>query len=313
MVIGVVALGDLASARRLVERALLEADRERPQATCRLLRRERGQKRGVDTARKEDADRDVADQVRAHRVAHARPQLLAQLAGGLVALFAGVHRQRPGEPFQSHLTVLPDEQVPGRQLARLAEDREGRRDEVEGEVGLERVEVDLSSRQGAELRREAQLALFVPVVERLDAEAVAREHEPALARVPDRHGEHTAQAGGEVEPVLLVEMGDHLGVAVAREAVAGRHQLGTELAVVVDLAVLDDVYAAALVCERLVAGVEVDNREPARGDADAALEEASFAVGAAVGQLRIHCRQLARVGATPGRGDPTYSAHGNGV
>jgi hypothetical protein len=47
--------------------------------------------------------------------------------------------------------------------------------------------------------------------------------------------------------VLLVEVGDHLGVAVAREAMTGRSQLGTELAVVVDLAVLDDVYPAVLV------------------------------------------------------------------
>ena len=92
MVIGVVALGDLAGACGLVEGALLETDRERPQATRRLLRRECGQKRGVDAARKEDTDRDVTDQVCANRIAHARPQLLAQLAGGLTALVAGVHR-----------------------------------------------------------------------------------------------------------------------------------------------------------------------------------------------------------------------------
>ena len=183
--------------------------------------------------------------------AGSRAQVLA--AGGL----------RTSEALASYLSLLPDEQVPGRQLARSLEDRVGRGHEVEGEVGLERVQVDLAARQGAELRGEAKLAVFVPVVERLDAEAVARQDQPPLAPVPDRHGEHAAQARGEVESVLLVEVDDHLGVAVAREAVPLRLELGAQLAVVVDLAVLDDLQAPVLVRERLVAGVEVDDRESA--------------------------------------------------
>ena len=43
-------------------------------------------------------------------------------------------------------------------------------------------------------------------------------------------------------------------------------QLGPQLAVIVDLAVLDDDDAAVLVGERLVAAVEVDDREAAGGE-----------------------------------------------
>ena len=88
---------------------------------------------------------------------------------------------------------------PGRQLPDVAEDRVRRRDRVEGEERLERVEVDLAARQRPQLRREAQLVADVPVVERLDPVAVAREHEPAARRVPDRDGEHPAQPLGEAE------------------------------------------------------------------------------------------------------------------
>jgi hypothetical protein len=46
--------------------------------------------------------------------------------------------------------------VPRRELARLAEDRQRRRDRVEGEERLERVEVDLAARQRAQLRGELE-------------------------------------------------------------------------------------------------------------------------------------------------------------
>ncbi len=77
----------------------------------------------------------------------------------------------------------------------------------------------------------------------------------------------------KIEPVLLVEVDEHLGVAMSREGVPGPLEVMPELAVVVELAVLDDLDAAVLVADRLVAGLEVDDREAARGEADAAVDE----------------------------------------
>src|SRR5438552_14050604 len=82
-------------------------------------------------------------------------------------------------------------------------------------------------------------------------------------RVPDRHREHPAQAGCERLAVLLVQVEQHLGVAARAESMAGPLELAPQLAVVVDLAVLDDVNRPVLVPDRLVAGLEVDDREPA--------------------------------------------------
>ena len=176
-----------------------------------------------------------------NRVAEPRPQLLDQLGLVVVAQIVERDGRGPGEALEARLAALPDEHVPGRELARLAEDRQRRRDRVEGEERLQRVEVDLASRQGAQLGGELEPAGVGAVVERLDPVAVACQHEPASRRVPERDREHPAQPAGEVEPFLLVEVDEHLRVAVGAEAVAGALELGAQLAVVVELAVLDDV------------------------------------------------------------------------
>ena len=207
--------------------------------------------------------------MRLDRVAEPRAELLDEL--GLVAV-AHLGWPGPREALDRDGAVLPDEHVPGRQLADVAEDRVRRGDRVEREERLERVGVDLAARQGAQLGREAQLAADVAVVERLDPVAVAREDEAAARRVPDRDGEHPAQPLGEAGAVLLVEMDERLGVGVGAEGVAGARELVAQLGVVVDLAVLDDDDGAVLVRDRLVAAGEVDDREAPRAERDLAVD-----------------------------------------
>ena len=58
------------------------------------------------------------------------------------------------------------------------------------------------------------------VVERLDADAVAREREAPRARVPDREREHAVELAHAALAVLLEVVEIDLGVAAGREAVA---------------------------------------------------------------------------------------------
>ena len=81
-----------------------------------------------------------------------------------------------------------------------------------------------------------------------------------------------------------------------RKRCPARSSSRAQLGVVVELAVLDDVDGAVLVRDRLVAGLEVDDREPARSEADGPFDEGAVAVGAAVEELRAHPRELVRVG-----------------
>ena len=200
--------------------------------------------------------------------------------------------------------------MPGHQLAHVPEDRQRPRDRVEREEGLERVEVDLAARQRAQLGGELEPARDDAVEQRLDPEAIAGEDEAAASGIPDRDREHAAQALRESRPVLLVEMDEHLGVAVGAEAVALRLQLGAELPVVVELAVLDDDDAAVLVRDRLVAGLEVDDRQPAGGETDGAVDVDAARVGPAVDERRAHRLEPAPV-RPRGRhdsADPTHAA-----
>ena len=158
--------------------------------------------------------------------------------------------------------------MPRLELADLAEDRQRAGHRVEGEERLERVEIDLATRKRSQLGGERELAVGLAVVERLDPEAVARQHQPAALGVPEREGEHPAQPLDETHAVLGVEVNQHLGVAARPEAVPRSLELHAKLAVVVDLAVLNDGDPMRLVRDRLIAGGEVDDREAPRCEPD---------------------------------------------
>ena len=109
--------------------------------------------------------------------------------------------------------------------------------------------------------------------------------------------------------MLLVEVDEHLGVAARREAVPGALELVPQLAVVVELAVLDDGDPAVLVRDRLVAGREVDDREPPGGEAHRAFDEGPIGVGPAVDERRAHRREPGGVDGAAGRRDSADPAH----
>src|SRR5207302_8663917 len=98
--------------------------------------------------------------------------------------------------------------------------------------------------------------------ERLLAEAVAREHEPVSAGVPERDREHPVEALDERGPVLLVEVRDHRCVSPAADVVAALGELASELGEVVELAVEDGDDVAALARDGLVAELGIQNLEP---------------------------------------------------
>ena len=106
----------------------------------------------------------------------------------------------------------------------------------------------------------------VPVVEGLDAEAVAGGEQALLAPVPDREGEHPAQPAHAVRTPAGVGGQHGLGVGLAAPGDAGAGELGAQLAKVVDLAVQHDDVAAVGRDHRLVAARgQVEHGEPPVG------------------------------------------------
>src|SRR4029079_16491737 len=92
---------------------------------------------------------------------------------------------------------------------------------------------------------------------------------------------------------------------------AGALWVSPQLGVVVDLAVLDDDTASVLVRDRLVAVLEVDDREAARSEGDGAVDVLAVTVGAAVDEQVAHRTQRADVRGAVCRRDPADPAHGS--
>ncbi len=77
-------------------------------------------------------------------------------------------------------------------------------------------------------------------------------------------------------------------------------ELGAQLGEVVDLAVEDGPDRLVFVRQRLIAGGEIDDAQPAMAEADALADVEAVGVGTAMGDDRHHRRQLFRLDAVRG-------------
>jgi hypothetical protein len=140
---------------------------------------------------------------------------------------------------------------------------------------------------------EEERAVFaVDVVERLDAEAVARDEQLTPRRVPDGEGEHAAQLLDGARAVFFIKMEDGLGVAVGSVRVAARFEPGAVVRVVVNLPVEDDVERAVLVLHRLVAARHVNDAQASVSEPRAAVNEQAHVVRPAVREHVAHPFEL---------------------
>src|SRR3569623_1462302 len=110
------------------------------------------------------------------------------------------------------------------------------------------------------------------VVERLDAETVAREEQRLAVAIPDREGEHAAQALDAAVAPLLPGLHDHLSVVARTKGEAGGDQLRHQLLVVVDFSVEYHHHRAVFIEERLLAAGKIEDGETAVTEAHARLD-----------------------------------------
>ena len=90
-------------------------------------------------------------------------------------------------------------------------------------------------------------------------------------------------------------MDDDLGVALGAEDMAERGELGDQLLVVVDLAVVDDDDTSILVPQRLLARREIDDGQPLVAEADSRFDVQAFFVRAAMTLRFVHAQEEAAV------------------
>ncbi len=159
----------------------------------------------------------------------------------------------------------------------------------------------------AKIRRDSSLA----VEQRLLAEAVAAEHELAAARVPERDGKHAVELREALDAELDVAAQDDFAVRLRAEHVAAGLQLRTQLAVVVDLAVEDEMDLAGFVLHRLMAGRQVNDRQASHADQRLIVAIVACIVGAAMPDRVVHSMDdgVRRQHAASCRDDADDAAH----
>ena len=320
--------GDARRGLRLVERRIVEADREGPHAARARSGHDRHDQTAVEAARQERAERHVADEPPRHGVADetlAAVDRLPERAPGR-ALSGGRGRQRP-EPALGLLLpsgggALQDEERSRREMAHAAEECSGSRDVLSREIGVDTqrigraIEGDRGGEQGIELRGEDEDGAVPVEVEGLLPGAVAREDEDRPRPIEEREREHPVQARGQVRrrARLFVEVDDRLGVAPGGEEVPAPRQVVAQVLKVVDLAVLDDRDASILVPDRLPSSADVDHGEPAHRQTDASIDQTAFVVRASMPERAPHGQEIGGLhGAlTVAEDDAGDAAHGPG-
>jgi hypothetical protein len=162
---------------------------------------------------------------------------------------------------------------------------------LEGHILGQRLGIGRDIRQERQqrlhLRSEIEHPIDRGIVERLDAEAIARRQKATT--VPERKGEHAAEMAEAVEPPAIICSEDRFGIG-GRPEIPVRPELVLQFAVVVDLAVERD--DAAVGClHRLAPGArKIDDREPAMRQPASGIRRApeALAIRSAMRDQSVH-------------------------
>src|SRR5205823_14845688 len=101
------------------------------------------------------------------------------------------------------------------------------------------------------------------VVERLLADPVASENEPACSPVPECECKHAAQPGDDLRPPGVPAVDDDLGIAAAAKGITELLEVAADLSEVVDFPVIANPDVPIRTCHRLVSGRrQVDDGKP---------------------------------------------------
>jgi hypothetical protein len=139
-----------------------------------------------------------------------------------------------------------------------------------------------------EERPEGEEARRTMVEEGLLAEPISGAEEGPAGAIEDDEREHPVEALDAGRPPGAVGLGDDLRVRRRREPRAARLQLGAQLAMVVDLAVVGDDEPIVHRRERHLDGADVDDREPIRADREAPLHARAVTVRASMPHAAQH-------------------------
>ena len=165
--------------------------------------------------------------------------------------------------------------------------------------------------QRLRLGGEEQVPVRDGVEEWTHTEPIARQQDRFGPTIVNRERELPVQAAQHPGAPLLVRVHQHFRIAAGAEAMPGGRQLGPQLEVVVDLAVVDDEHRAVFIPEGLRPTGHVDDAEAHVCQADARAGVAPAAVRTPMAQRARHAVQDLGGDAAPSRrpSQPCEPAH----
>ena len=249
----------------------------------------RGQ-RAVNAAGQEAADLHVGDLMGAHALVE---RVLDDVGPFLKALGTVDLVGDLVEALDGGLAVLEHHEMTGRHLMDVLEHGLRVVHVLEAQVLRQRLAVQLLletrvCQEGLDFAAPNQTAALMLVVQRLDAEDIARQHQLLFLGIPDGDGKHAAQALEHARAPCLIAMHDGLGVAVGLELIAHALKLGAQLLKVVNLAVERDGHAAIGVLHGLVAALKVDDGQAAKAHRHIIVNEKALIIRAAMDNAIRH-------------------------
>src|ERR1700722_11608884 len=234
----------------------------------------------VDSAREKYSDRNIADGAQRYAGSQFRQQAFCDLFFRNAGQRCGVVKNIP-VPLFTHLSTRVDREEGARpQFFDAFEQSVGSGCGYEREVVKQSFFVDGTRligilEQGFDLRGKGDSSVMNAVVERLDADPVSDEPEPARLCIPQSDGKHAAEFLETSDAPLLKSMQNHFGVRVMGfpAANAEHFELAPDLGMVVDFAVEDDLQRSVAIAHGLGSSIGQIN------DGQAAMSQSHAAVG----------------------------------
>src|SRR5467141_2135187 len=174
--------------------------------------------------------------------------------------------------------------------------------------------------QRADFGGEQKSPVGARIIERLDAQSIARDENSRVARgipgsagstsVPNGEGEHPAEFAEALFAPFLVGVNDDFGVGMGAKRMAASFERATQLPEIVDLAVEDDGDVVGFVEYGLVTAGKVNDTEAAHSERHGGSDEQPVFVRAAMPERLHHPARngFGLIGAFKSN-DATNSAH----
>ena len=300
-------LGGFAGNLGLAETLFGKHDRERVQIALRTAGKGH-QRRGIESARKEDAERNVGNQVIANGFFEQWPQLLCRIRQTFwlrpIRLERGVGKIPVGLRLRLRRRSVRRnrEGMTGRKR-KHAFDQSGRfGDRTEQKIGFERIRRHARRDASAGDQRpdfggKQKRSIRVRVIQRLDPQPVARKENARASRrvsrcaggtsIPYGEGKHAAEFAHALFAPFFVGVDDDFGVRVRAKRVPASFERLAQLPEVVDFTVEDNSDIACFVEYGLVSAGKVNDAEAAHSQRRGWSDEEPVFVRAAMPK-RLH-------------------------